>query len=112
MVSPTRLKDCGEALSRLEESTGADWTQRLDARWAKFYFVPHQGGKVGTLGRQNERNSSWHLYIWFVFYVSLPMEIKQLLFNIFFFDSMPWLIIDQFACINQKKFVRNNSEKH
>ena len=49
------------------------------------YFVPHQGGKVGTLGRQNERNSSWHLYIWFVFYVSLPMEIKQLLFNIFFF---------------------------
>ena len=26
-----------------------------------------------------------HLYIWFVFYASLPNEIKLLLFNIFFF---------------------------
>ena len=26
------------------------------------------------------------LYIWFVFHVSLPNEIKLLLFNIFFFD--------------------------
>ena len=26
-----------------------------------------------------------YLYIWFVFYVSLPNEIKLLLFNIFFF---------------------------
>ena len=26
-----------------------------------------------------------HLYIWFVFYVILPNEIKLLLFDIFFF---------------------------
>ena len=50
-----------------------------------------QGVKVGTLGRQNERNISYvrggsHLYILFVFYVSLPNEIKLLLFNIFIFD--------------------------
>ena len=43
---------------------------------------------------------------------SLPNEIKQLLLNIFFFGTMPWLIIDQFAHINQKKTERNNSEKH
>ena len=28
-----------------------------------------------------------YLYIWFVFYVSLPNEIKLLLFNIFFFGQ-------------------------
>ena len=49
------------------------------------FIYPVQGVKVGTLGRQNERNSS---YIWFVFYVSMPNKIKLLLFNIFFFD---WL---------------------
>ena len=46
-----------------------------------------QGVKVGTLGRQNERNSRYvRLYIWFVFYASLPNEINLLLFNIFFFE--------------------------
>ena len=41
-----------------------------------------QGVKVGTLGRQIDKQN---LYIWFVFYVTLPNEIKLLLFNIFFF---------------------------
>ena len=39
LVSPPRLKDCGEALSRLEELTGADWTQRLDTWWSKSNIV-------------------------------------------------------------------------
>ena len=33
-----RLKDCGEALFWLKESTGADRTQRLDTWLAKFNF--------------------------------------------------------------------------
>ena len=37
-----------------------------------------------------------HLYIWLVFYASLPNEIKLLLFNIFFFDSDKIKIIDVF----------------
>ena len=33
------------------------------------------------------RKAGSHLYIWFVFYVSLPNQIKLLLFNIFFFEG-------------------------
>ena len=33
------LKDCGKAVFQLKESTWADWTQRLDTRWAKFDIV-------------------------------------------------------------------------
>ena len=43
------------------------------------------------LCRQNESNFAYFWLaltsIWFVFYVSLPNEIKLLLFNIFFFEN-------------------------
>ena len=60
-----------------------------------------QGAKVGTLGRQIKRNSSYvrfaqaHtsiVYIWFEFYVSLPNEIKLLHFDLFFFGKKQNLI--------------------
>ena len=51
----------------------------------QYGYQYRHGAKVGILSKQNERNSSSHLYIWFVFYVSLPHEIKLLLFNLFFF---------------------------
>ena len=35
-----------------------------------------------------------YLYIWFVFYVSLPNQIKLLLFDIFFFDINTPTIIE------------------
>ena len=54
----------------------------------EFFVKMDQGVKVVMLGRQNERNSSYvRLAHTFVFYVSLPNEIKLLLFNIFFFGS-------------------------
>ena len=51
-----------------------------------------QGVKARMLGRQNDRNKSYvslaHTSIFgLFFYVSLPNEIKLLLFNIFFFGQ-------------------------
>ena len=48
------------------------------------FFRFKQGAKVGTLGRQNERNSSYVRLAHMVFHVSLS-KIKMFIFNIFFF---------------------------
>ena len=37
----------------------------------------------------------YHFCIWFVFYVSLPIQIKLLLFNIFFFSAISRFILEK-----------------
>ena len=69
----------------------------MDSRINPFFWrwdLSYPGGQSW-----NVRHTNWekwklclagsHFYIWFVFYVSLPNEIKLLLFNIFFFDPIP-----------------------
>ena len=57
--------------------------------FTSFLYIP--GGqscnvRQTKLEKQQLYQAGSHLYIWFVFYVSLPNEIKLFLFYIFFFD--------------------------
>ena len=49
--------------------------------------------------------------IWFVFYVSLPNEIKLLLFNIFFFDINPWLFSMDRRCLRRRMRMKQKERK-
>ena len=85
----------------------APWNHCLNLLFFMYVFDKnflwrYQGVKVGTLGRQNEGNRSYvrlDLYIWYVFYVSLPNEMKLLLFYIFFFGRYP-------DCFHSQKFLK------
>ena len=43
-----------------------------------------------------------HFYIWFIFYVSLPNQMKLLLFNIFFFGI---LRLDSYAIVVMSNLI-------
>ena len=62
--------------------------------WFSYLINISTGGQSWSIRKTKwEKFCIWlagsHLYIWFVFYVSLPNEIKLLLLNVFFFGINP-----------------------